>query len=87
MQGGWYLLELINEILDLAQIESGQESLLIAPVNIQQVMRECEELMQMQAEKFDVTMHYQSIDPAHHILRSHAWHRSGRVRLRSSSST
>jgi len=31
LKAGWYLLDLINEILDLAQMESGKDTLLMAP--------------------------------------------------------
>ncbi len=34
LQAGWYLLELINEILDLAVIESGKLSLSVEPVSL-----------------------------------------------------
>ncbi len=68
VRGGWYLLELINEILDLAQIESGQQALLLEPVMVHQVMQECLQLMQPQAEKYGVDLHCATIDPTHHVL-------------------
>src|SRR5712692_9357021 len=39
---GWYLLELINGILDLAQIESGKLSLSLEQVSLPEVMVECQ---------------------------------------------
>src|SRR5208282_3656151 len=42
LQAGWYLLELINEILDLALIESGKLSLSLEPSALTEVLRECE---------------------------------------------
>lgn len=41
LKAGWYLLELINEILDLALIESGKLSLSMEPVLLAEVMHEC----------------------------------------------
>ena len=41
LQAGWYLLELINEILDLAVIESGKLTLSLEPVALADVMLEC----------------------------------------------
>ena len=41
LQAGWYLLELINEILDLALIESGKLSLSPEPVALAEVLRDC----------------------------------------------
>src|SRR5450759_3031732 len=38
LQAGWYLLELINEILDLALIESGKLSLSLEPISLVEVM-------------------------------------------------
>ena len=51
LQAGWYLLELINEILDLALIESGKLSLSLEPVSLAGVMQECEAMIEPQAGK------------------------------------
>jgi len=51
LQGGWYLLELINEILDLAVIESGRMSLSPEPVSLVEVMLECQTMIEPQAQK------------------------------------
>src|SRR5579863_2609038 len=40
LHAGWYLLELINEILDLAQIESGRLALSLEPTSLGEVMFE-----------------------------------------------
>ena len=42
LHAGWYLLELINGILDLAQIESGKLSLSLEQVSLPEVMVECQ---------------------------------------------
>lgn len=54
LQAGWYLLELINEILDLALIESGKLSLSLEPVSLAEVMRECEAMIEPQADKREI---------------------------------
>jgi PAS domain S-box-containing protein len=51
LQAGWYLLELINEILDLALIESGKLSLSQEPVSLAEVMHECQAMIEPQAQK------------------------------------
>jgi PAS domain S-box-containing protein len=56
MQGGWYLLELINEILDLALVESGKLSLSMEAVFLTEVMQECEAMIEPQAKKHGVTI-------------------------------
>ncbi|WP_240538375.1 PAS domain-containing hybrid sensor histidine kinase/response regulator [Rhodoferax sp. PAMC 29310] len=51
LKAGWYLLELINEILDLALIESGKLSLSEETVSLAEVMRECETMIEPQAQQ------------------------------------
>jgi PAS domain S-box-containing protein len=51
LQAGWYLLELINEILDLALIESGKLSLSLEPISLAEVMHECQVMIEPQAQK------------------------------------
>ncbi len=54
LKAGWYLLDLINEILDLALIESGKLSLSMEPVSLAEVMHECQTMIESQAQKRDV---------------------------------
>jgi PAS domain S-box-containing protein len=56
LQSGWYLLDLINEILDLSLIESGKLSLSLEPICLVRLMQECEEISQSQSEKRSVNM-------------------------------
>ena len=51
IKAGWYLLDLINEILDLAVVESGKLSLSCESVSLVDVMRECQSMTESQAEK------------------------------------
>ncbi len=51
LKAGWYLLELINEILDLALIESGKVTLSREPVSLAEVMLECRAMIEPQAQK------------------------------------
>lgn len=51
LKAGWYLLELINGILDLALIESGKLSLSLEPVVLADVMQECEVMIEPQAQE------------------------------------
>ena len=51
LKAGWYLLELINEILDLALIESGKLSLSLEPTSLADVMLECAAMIEPQAQK------------------------------------
>ena len=49
LQAGWYLLELINEILDLALIESGKLSLSLEPLSLDEVLNDCYAMIEPQA--------------------------------------
>ena len=62
LQGGWYLLELINEILDLAVIESGRLSLSLEPVSLVEVMLECQAMIEPQAKKRGIQMTFHPFD-------------------------
>ena len=56
LQAGWYLLELINEILDLALIESGKLSLSLEPISLADVMLECQAMIEPQAQKRGISV-------------------------------
>jgi len=56
LKAGWYLLELINEILDLALIESGKLTLSEEPVALAEVVRECQAMIEPQARKRGLSM-------------------------------
>ena len=56
LKAGWYLLDLINEILDLAQIESGQGKVFMEPVSLAAVMLECQGMMEPQAKARGIRM-------------------------------
>ena len=51
LKGGWYLLELINEILDLALIESGRATLSREAMTPGELLLECRAMMETQAEQ------------------------------------
>ena len=56
LKAGWYLLELINEILDLALVESGKVTLSREPVSLAEVMLECRAMIEPQAQKRGIAM-------------------------------
>ena len=58
LQSGWYLLDLINEILDLALIESGKLSLSLEPVALAEVMQECAAMIEPQADKRGISVSF-----------------------------
>jgi len=60
LHAGWYLLELINEILDLAVIESGRLSLSLEPVSLAEVLVECQTMIEPQAQRRGLSMTFPS---------------------------
>jgi CheY-like chemotaxis protein len=56
LHAGWYLLELINEILDLAQIESGKMALSLEPTSLAEVMLECQAMIEPQGQKHGIRL-------------------------------
>src|SRR6202166_1930239 len=62
LQAGWYLLELINEILDLALIESGKLSLSLEPISLAEVMHECQDMIEPQAQKRGISVAFPQFD-------------------------
>jgi PAS domain S-box-containing protein len=64
LHAGWYLLELINEILDLAQIESGRLALSSEPTSLAEVMSECQAMIEPQGQKRGIKMTFPRFDVA-----------------------
>jgi signal transduction histidine kinase len=62
LQAGWHLLKLINEILDLAKIESGRVPLLLEPVALPEVMLECQSMIAPQAQRHDIELSFPVFD-------------------------
>lgn len=62
IKAGWYLLELINQILDLAVIESGKLLLSRESVSLIDVMLECQAMIEPQARKHDIHINFLSFD-------------------------
>ena len=56
LNAGWYLLELINEILDLATIESGKLSMSLEPVTLRELLLECHSMIEPLAQRRGVHM-------------------------------
>ena len=67
LQAGWYLLELINEILDLALIESGKLSLTIEHMSLPEVLLDCQAMIEPQAQKSGIRMSFPKFDSPHFV--------------------
>jgi len=67
LQAGWYLLELINEILDLALIESGKLSLSLEPMSLPEVLLDCQAMIEPQAQKSGIRMSFPLLDSPYFV--------------------
>ncbi|MDO9318597.1 MAG: ATP-binding protein [Gammaproteobacteria bacterium] len=58
LKAGWYLLDLINEILDLALVESGKLSLSLEPMALSSIFQECQAMIEPQAQKRGISVSF-----------------------------
>jgi len=65
LKAGWHLLNLINEILDLAVIESGKASMSMEPVSLYMLLQDCQSMIEPLAEKRRIQMTFPSDDQAY----------------------
>jgi len=63
IKAGWYLLDLINEILELAVIESGKLSLSLEPLSLSDVLLECQAMIGPQAQQRGIDINFAKVDP------------------------
>lgn len=62
LKAGWYLLELINEVLDLAQVESGKLVLSLVPVSLAPLITDCKAMVATLAMPREISMHFMPLD-------------------------
>jgi signal transduction histidine kinase/CheY-like chemotaxis protein len=74
VNAGGHLLNLINEILDLARIEASQLTLSLEPVALDDVLRECRTMMDPSAQRRGIRMLFPDVP--------HVWVVADRTRLR-----
>ncbi len=67
IKAGWYLLDLINEILDLAQIESGKLALALEPLALTALIQECLAMVEPQAQQRGIRISFAKDDHRHFI--------------------
>jgi CheY-like chemotaxis protein/two-component sensor histidine kinase len=67
LKAGWYLLELINEVLDLSLIESGTLSLSPEPVSLADIMRECQTMIEPQARQRGIRVCFPGLETAYFV--------------------
>ena len=68
---GWHLLELINEVLDLSQVESGNLVLSLEPVSLPELLIECQTMIQPQALQHGASLAIAPFDAPCFVLADH----------------
>jgi len=67
LKAGWHLLQLINEILDLAAIESRKLTILRTSVSVGDVLQDCQAMMEPQAQKRGTQLTFPRFDKPIHV--------------------
>jgi len=67
LQSGWYLLRLINEILDLAMIESGKVTMSKESMSLTEVLQDCQAMIEPQAQKHMIQMTFPCLDDVFYV--------------------
>ncbi len=62
LKAGWYLLDLINEILDLALIESGKLSFSLEALSLSEILSDCQNMIAPLAEQTGVLVSIAAFD-------------------------
>ncbi|WP_307731719.1 PAS domain S-box protein [Massilia antarctica] len=62
LKGGWYLLRLINEILDLAMIESGKVTMSQESMSLGDVLLDCQGMIGPQAATRNLGLHFPTLN-------------------------
>ena len=62
LKAGWHLLKLIDEILDLAKVESGHVPLSPEPVSLAEVMLECQGMLETQTKQDGIQLTFPQLD-------------------------
>ncbi len=75
LKGGWYLLRLINEILDLAMIESGKVTMSHESVSLFEVLQDCKGMIEPQAATRGIVLTFPKFDDV-------GWVRADRTRIK-----
>jgi PAS domain S-box-containing protein len=67
LKGGWYLLRLINEILDLAMIESGKVTMSQESMSLTDVLQDCKGMIEPQAAKRGIQLTFPKFDNVFYV--------------------
>jgi signal transduction histidine kinase/ActR/RegA family two-component response regulator len=67
LKGGWFLLRLINEILDLSMIESGRMAMSQEAMALADVIKDCQAMISPQAQARGITLNFPSLNQPFYV--------------------
>ena len=67
LKAGWHLLALVDEILDLALIESGKMRVSLEPVSLAEVMLECRAMVEPQAQMRGIKLSLSGFETSYYV--------------------
>jgi PAS domain S-box-containing protein len=68
LKAGWHLLKLINEVLDLAVVESGKLAISTEPVSLAEIISECQAMMEPQAQRRGISMTFPRLNIPYYVV-------------------
>ncbi len=69
LKGGWHLLNLVNEVLEISRVEAGHLELLLEPIALSAVVRESCDLVRPLAEQREVHLEENALHLCpHHVM-------------------
>ncbi len=68
LKGGWYLLALVNDILDLAQVESGHTALSMEHVPLSPLLSDCQSLIEPLAVEAGIHIEFSEVEAGLAVL-------------------
>lgn len=71
LRAGWYLLDLVDEVLDLSLMESGKMAVQLEPISVAGVVHDCQATLAPLAQEHGIEVHYH-VPPAHWMLYADA---------------
>lgn len=67
IKAGWYLLDLVDEILDIAIVESGKLQLSKDTISLADLLSECQQLMDPQAKKREIILDFSATKKSYFV--------------------